>query len=621
VAEGDESAANGREADDAVRQELERVLASRVFARSQRISRFLRYTVEQSLLGQRNQLKESVIGVEVYDRAGDYNPKIDPIVRNEARRLRAKLREYYEREGRNNPIRIDLPTGSYAPIFQETNPRLRGLPQRQWLVVAGVILLAALALTFFAVRPPLRHLGRNTRESGPISIAVLPFINVSPDPANEYFSDGLTEELINALAKVPGLRVPARTSAFAFKGKQQDIRGIGAKLNVSMVLEGSVRKDGDTLRVTVQLNNTADGYQLWSETYDRQVRDTLQIQSDIAHDIATALRLTLVNRGEGKERAANAETYTLYLKGRYFLNEPNAESWQKAVVYFGEAAAKDLRYANAYAGLSDAWYRVGYFDPAQPQEAFREAEAAARKAIELDDQLAEAHTSLAKIRSEKWEWAGAEQEFKRAIELNPNYAEAHRGYAVSCLMLTGRLDQAVQEARRAEELDPVSPFVIGHLGMILFVARHYEQASEQVRKLLEIDPNNFGAHTLMARIYAQRGMLAEASAEFDRADSIGQQHSYWRARLAGPYTKAGNRATAERLLEQWKGLSTREIGYAEAMVMLHAGFGNKDEAFRRLETAYRVHSNRLPWIKVEPEYDDLRSDPRFHALLRKMGLE
>jgi TolB-like protein/Tfp pilus assembly protein PilF len=453
-------------------------------------------------------------------------------------------------------------------------------------------------------------------------VAVLPFVNISSDPDNEYFSDGLTEELIDALTRVERLRVPARTSAFAFKGKQQDIREISAKLNVTMVVEGSVRKDGDKLRITAQLSKVDNGYHLWSQTYDREMRDALAVQKEIAQAIAATLELKIANAGGTRRDTSNPEAYNLYLRGRYFWDQQRtAEGWRKAVDYLRRATEKDPSFAPAYAGLSDSWYRIGFFDPAQPPEAFPNAEAAAKKALELDSTLSEAHTSLANIRAAKWDWRGAEKEFRRAIELNPKNSGAHLGYAVSCLQLTDRLDQGLLEIKLAQDLDPVAPQITGQFGSLLYYARRYDEAAEQFRKALELSPSAFGPHTGFGRIYRHKGMLAEAAAEFDIAESINHQNPYWRASLVAGYVKSGQRAKAEKLLEEWKGLSPSEIGYAEAMVMIYTGLGEKDTAFGWMERAYREHSKRLPWIKIDPEFDELRSDPRFHAVLRKMRLE
>ena len=305
-----------------VHQELEKLLSSRGFARNERMAMFLRFVVEQQLDGKATQLKETVIGAEVFGRKPDYDPKLDPIVRTEAARLRTRLAEYYAGEGAADPVVIELPKGGYAPVIRSQDQPMarRGAlwralwsrPRRKVAVAAGALALAVVVALWLA-RP------RRERPAFAISVAVLPFVNLSSDPANEYFSDGLTEELINALTKVDGLRVPARTSAFVFKGKQQDIREIGLKLDVRMVLEGSVRKEGDRLRITAQLNNVADGYHLWSETYDRELKDVFAIQDEISRAIVNQLRLKLPAPRKKWPPTESPEAYTSYVRGRSAL--------------------------------------------------------------------------------------------------------------------------------------------------------------------------------------------------------------------------------------------------------------------------------------------------------------
>ena len=312
---------------DAIRVQLQRILAGEGFKRSERICRFLSYAVERTLKGHGDELKESVLAVEVYDRPPDYNPKIDPIVRNDARRLRAKLREYYETEGSSDPVIIEIPKGSYLPVFREREglpPESTASPwsvRRVLKILSPRQVIAAGAAALLVVGLALYWAGR---QRGPlsgssVSIAVLPFISLDPDAGSEYLSDGLTEDLINALANVDSLRVPARTSAFAFKGKRLDIRDIGARLNVDMVLEGSVRKEGNQLRVTAQLSKVADGYQVWSANYDREFKDALHIENEIAEAIATTLRFKIANNGAGQ--TSDPEAHNLYLQGHYFHSQ------------------------------------------------------------------------------------------------------------------------------------------------------------------------------------------------------------------------------------------------------------------------------------------------------------
>ena len=626
VTGGSDHRPDGVPGEDAIRIQLRRILAGEGFKRSERICRFLRYTVEQALAGRGDEIKESVLAVEVYDRPADYNPKIDPIVRNDARRLRSKLREYYDAEGRNDPVIIEFPKGSYAPVFQvrtsavpEANTgdasflRSLGGPRLAAIAAAALIVIVLSTIYLARRRVQIPFVGSSA------SIAVLPFTNLGPDPGNDYLSDGLTEDLITALANVDGLRVPARTSAFAFKAKQQDIREIGAKLNVEMVLEGSVRKEGDKLRVTAQLNNVSNGYHLWSATYDREFKDALRVEGEIAEAIATTLRLKFAEGPGG--RTADPEAYNLFQQARFFYRQGLGvqRTQQKAIDYFNQAIAKDPGYALAYAGLSDSWYAWYTFVNAAP-EALVNAETAARKSVTLDDNLSEAHNSLASVLTAKRDWAGADKEFQKALDLNPRNAKAHLDYALGELALTGRLEQAIEESTRAISLDPIAPEIYGLKAMLLVCARRYDEAIAQASKALELNPRSIGSQSILARAYVQKGMLAQAAAEFQKAQEMSPRRAHWTASLAQLYVKSGQRAEAEKMLAEWGQRPDREFGHAESMAMINVGLGNKDEAFRWLEQAYREKWSRLAWIKVDPEYDSLRSDPRFSALIGRMGL-
>ncbi len=626
VAGGSNHRSDGAPGEDAIRNQLQRILAGEGFKRSDRICRFLRYTVEQVLTGRGDEIKESVLAVEVYDRPPDYNPKIDPIVRNDARRLRSKLREYYDAEGRNDPVIIEFPKGSYLPVFQ-TRPSplpessagdasfLRSLGGPRIAAIAAAALIVVVLSTLYVARRRVQipFVGSSA------SLAVLPFTNLGPDPGNDYLSDGLTEDLINALANVDGLRVPARTSAFAFKGKQQDIREIGAKLNVDMVLEGSVRKAGDKLRVTAQLNNVSTGYHLWSATYDREFKDALHVEGEIAEAIATTLRLKFAEGPGG--RTADPEAYNLFQQARFFYRQGLGvqRTQQKAIDYFNQAIAKDPGYALAYAGLSDSWFAWYTFVNAAP-EALVNAETAARKSVALNDNLSEAHNSLASVLTAKRDWVGADKEFQKALDLNPRNAKAHLDYALGELALTDRLEQAIEESTRAISLDPIAPEIYGLKAMLLVCARRYDEAIAQANKSLELNPRSMGSQNTLARAYVQKGLLPRAAAEFQKAQEMGPRRAHWAASLAELYVKSGQRAEAEKMLTEWSQRPDREFGHAESMAMINVGLGNKDEAFRWLDQAYREKWSRLPWIKIDPEYDSLRGDPRFSALIGRMGL-
>jgi TolB-like protein len=381
---------------ESVRTQLRKILSSSAFARSERLARFLNFTVEQTLEGRGDHLKEFVIGVEVFDKTEKYDPRMDPIVRVEARRLREKLRKYYETEGREDPLYIDFPTGTYAPLIQT----------RDAMPVSGA--------------------GATPCEN---AIAVLPFVNLSSEQENEYFSDGLTEELINALTKVDGLRVIAWSSAFQLKGKVRDIRRVADQLRVRAVLEGSVRRTLDRLRITAQLVDTRDGHYLWSETYERALKDVFAVQDEISSAIVGALRIKLTGpagRSLITHYTENLHAYHLYLKGRFHWNKRTEEDFYKALGFFEQAIQIDPNYAPAYAGMADAYIMLGEHGAAPALSIMRKAKTAASRALEIDPRLAEAHVSLGSVAGlYEWKWPEAEHHFRRALELNPSYPTAH----------------------------------------------------------------------------------------------------------------------------------------------------------------------------------------------------
>ncbi len=462
-------------------------------------------------------------------------------------------------------------------------------------------------------------------EKRPVSsIAVLPFVNMSADPENEYFSDGLAEDLINALTKIKGFHVAARTSAFSFKGEKQDIREIGRKLNVETVLEGSVRKVDDRLRITAQLINVSDGYHLWSERYDRVMADVFAIQDEITLAIVNALKVELL----GEEKAAiakrytdNLEAYNLYLKGRYFWNKRFEGGLQKAMEYFKQAIEKEPTYALAYSGLADCLGILGFYSYLPPQEAFPKAKALAQKALEIDDSLAEAHTSMAGMRwVYDWNWLEAEQEFKRALELKPSYAMARWWYSYF-LMTMGRTDESLAEIKQAQEFDPLSLVINTMAGWMLYFAHQYDQAIAQCQKALEMDPNFGMAHFVLGWAYEQEGMYEEAIAVMQKAKNIVGLP------LIGPflahvYAISGKTDEAQKLIDQLNELLSKQQYVSPChMAVIHAGLGEQDQAFEWLQKAYKERAGWLIMLKVEPRFDSLRSDPRYTELLKKVGLE
>lgn len=391
---------------ESVRAQLEKILRSSGFAGSERPTRFLRFVVEQALAG--NHVKETLAGVEVFGRKADYDPRLDGVVRVEAVKLRARLKDYYESDGADDAVRIDLPKGGYLPSFELLDREPTEMPApasrlawrrdwwRDWRWVAPLALVL-LAGGYLAARRP--HTPSPIPNAS--SIAVLPFVNLSSNKENEYFSDGLTDDLINALTKVQGLRVVARGSAFQFKGKNPDIRAVGRQLNVAAVLEGSVQRSGDRLRITAQLSSVADGYHVWSETYDRRAADIFAVQDEISRAIVQALEVRVAGnpgRRLAPSPTADVDAYNLYLQGRFHLNKWRPESVRKGIEYFSQAISKDRSYAPAYAGMADCYTWLGVFGFAPAREAMPQAREAALDALRLDDSLAAAHVSLGYVK-------------------------------------------------------------------------------------------------------------------------------------------------------------------------------------------------------------------------------
>ena len=454
-------------------------------------------------------------------------------------------------------------------------------------------------------------------------VAVLPFVNASPDPGNEYLSDGITDELIDALSKVDGLSVSSRTSVFALKGKPQDVRAIGALLDVSAVLEGSVRQAGDRLRITAQLTSTDDGRLLWSQRYDRSLEDVFALQDEIARTIVTTLRGTLfadLAAPRLKRYTDNVAAYSLYLKGRYEWNKRTNEGVVDAIAYFERAIAADPRYALAYTGLSDSYALQLDYRSVPVAEGFAHAKKYARRALELDDTLAEAHASLAWcLFINDWDWDGAGAEFRRAIELDPRYASARQWYAF-LLATRGRLDDAVIEAHTALELDPASVSVRRTLGWIYFYARRYEQAIHHLSRAIPMNPVADETLRVLGLCLALHGNLGEAERVLREALALPSAGTYTAASLGYVLGRAGRRAEAERVLGELMARGERDYVSPVAFATLHLGLGNWDAALDWAERCYDERRGWLAYLRVNPLLDPLRGKPRFEALVRKMRL-
>ena len=456
------------------------------------------------------------------------------------------------------------------------------------------------------------------------SIAVLPFINMSADKEQEYFCDGMAEELINALTKIKDLRVVARTSAFSFKGKEIDIREIGNKLNVETVLEGSVRKAGNRLRITAQLVNVADGYHLWSERFDRQMEDIFAIQDEISLAIVDKMKLKLLKEEKAKlvrRHTENLDAYNFYLKGRYFWNKRTEDGLKKSLENLQRAIEIDSEFALAHAGLSDTYATLGWYGFLPRKDAFTRAKAEAIKALEIDDTVGEAHTSLANIKTWcDWDWVDAEREYKRALALNSSDAEAHHMYA-HFLEEMGRFEEAIREMKQALELEPLSLNINSCIGKNLYFARKYDESIEQLQKTLEMDPNYFDPYAWLGMAYAKKGMHEQAIKKLQKGTTFIGISPIMIAALGYAYASAGKRSEAQKRLDQLKDLSRKEHVDPYFLAWIYAGLDERERAFEWLNKAYEERSMYMTLLKVDPLFDNLRSDAKFTELLKKMGLE
>ncbi len=595
--------------EQAVRRQLELVLASSGFARNERMGSFLRFIVERCLDGKDEELKESVIAIEVLGRSPDYNPKRDPIVRTEAARLRARLNEYYAGEGKNDTLVIELPKGGYIPAFRQTVPSADLDPgeaptkrqkMRLWLAVAA----ACLAVTF-AIAGWWRFQSRHA----PIPIAVLPLTNLSQDPNYDYFADGLTGELIRNLSIIDGLEVRSQTSSFALKDKPRNVREAGKQLDADYILEGSVLRAGQHLRINVQLVRVLDDFPLWSGRYDRELPDVLAIQDEISRGIVNSLRLKL---GSGRRRyEINAEVYDLYLRARS-LSIERGIAGMNTIGPLEEVIAKDPSFAPAYADLAVAYAtRSGEF-AFNISDEISKMRIAAEKAIQLDPLLAQAHYAQGMSKARDGQWGASEKSFLRAIELDPSRSETHSDFAMFYLLPLGRIEDAVRESYAAAKADPLSPVIQNNLAYVLISAGRYDEAASVCEKLVNTRNWTF----CMGRARLAQGKVSEAIQIFEKIfeGRIQPMGAPMRGELGYAYALAGRREDAEKLAA-----ATTPINpFNHAMIF--AGLGDKDRTFAALDRGAAGGPARLGRALTFPEFALLKGDPRVKALRKKVGL-
>jgi TolB-like protein len=581
---------------EVVQRQLQRVLASSGFARNERMSRFLRFVVERQLGGRDSELKESIIGVEVFGRRPGFDPQLDSTVRSEAARLRARLAEYYQGEGSTDTLIIELPKGGYTPRFRqcetagETRPQTTYEPttaaRQPWLMVALAGLAVAIAAAGWWKLQP---------KALPISVAVLPLTNVSQDSSGDYFVDGLTHELIRNLSILDGLVVRSQTSSFAFKGKQQNIREAGKQLDAEYILEGSVFRSGRQLRINARLVRVRDDFPLWSGAYDEELNDVFAIQDKISRGIVNGLRLKL---GRGRRRyETSVEAYDLYLRARALPNQRSRQPALDAAGFYKQVIAKDPSFAPAYAGLASAYAATsgqGFRD--DHADELMQMRAAAEKAIQLDPLLSEAHQALGMVYARNGHWAQAEKSFRRAIELDPSNSLAYSDLTLALLLPLCRIEEGVHQMQIAEKADPLSPWVQSTLGSALLSAGRYEEAAGHCEKAMDI--------RCLGRARLGQGRIDEAIRILAQGDK--QYPGY-------AYGRAGRRQEAEDF-------AAAAAPNAFTQALTFAGLGDND---RTLEALDRLASNgalRVGRALNSPEFALLRGDPRVMTLRKKVGL-
>jgi len=580
---------------DLVRIELAKILSSSGFARNDRLSGFLRFVVEQELIGRADELKESVIGVEFFGRPADYDVRQDSVVRNEAAKLRSRLAEYYVGEGRADELIIELPKGGYKPAFRQIEKASASVPgpagsrrlTRKWLAVALALCAIAAALCWQA-----------RRRNAPIPIAVLPLVNLDRNPDHDYYADGLTGEIIRNLSIIDGLAVRSQTSSFAFKGKPQNVHEVGKQLDAEYILEGSVLLSGQQLRINAQLVRVRDDFPLWAGKYDRELTDVFAIQDEISRGIVNQLRLKL---GHGRRRyETSVEAYDLYLRAR-------------ALQVYGkefdgplkEAIAKDPSFTPAYAALAAAYAeRSGEFRMNIPDEV-RKLRGAVEQAMRLDPLLAEAHAALGMLYARDARWVESEKSFRRAIALDPSSSAAHTEFAVFLLRSLGRVEEALHQLRIAEKNDPLSPKLQLILAWVLISAGRSDEGATYCNKL----PTDYPDRSMcMGSALLGQGRTEEAIRILIQSDNKAN-----RAYLGYAYARSGRREEAEKLAVD---LSPRPLQQA----IIFAGLGDKERTLEALDRMAVVGPVRMGWILSLPELTLLRDDPRLKGLRKKVGL-
>ena len=581
-----------KESEEKIQQQLKRILGSKAFQPVERLRRFLEFVVQETAAGRGEQLKEFLVGIEVFGKEGSFDPRNDPIVRVQARRLRARLARYYREEGQSDDLLIDLPKGGYAPTFKH----IQGGAQRRSVQTALI--------------------SRNT-------ILVVPFSDDSAAGDQEYFCRGLSHEIAHALANVQAIRLIAADN-LSLLDYEHDAREAADRLNAAMVVGGSVRKFGDIRRITAHLIDAASGCFLWSESFDRKIEDNFADQEAIAQSIRERVQAGLVDSGHrirAQRPTENSAAYNFYLQGRHLLDQRTEDGMRRAVGLFEKAIGEDPQYANAYSGLADAYGLLGHYGVLSPAEVWTKAASNAAWAVLLDDNSVEAHTSFAHVKStQDWDWAGAERGFQRAISLNPRYATAHHWYGISCLAPLGRLDEALDQMRIADGLDPVSSIIARDRAVIHYYKRDFEMALEQCDHTIEQHPHFAAAYWILGMVQLQMGDFDESIAAFQRAIQLTPNSPRMQGGLARALAISGKKKDACKILNELHGLSGKRYVSPFELASMHFALGESEEGFNWLEKAFQDRCFELISLKVDPTFDSLNHDPRFTSLASQLGL-
>lgn len=579
-------------ADESAAEQLNRILVSKAFRQADRLKRFLTFIVEETIAGRGDRLKEFVVGVEVFGKDDSFDPRNDPIVRVQARRLRAQLARYYHEEGHDDELVIELPKGGYAPVFH---------PLKKTSASRGMT-------------PVL--VSRNT-------LLVLPFSDHSQAGNQDSFCQGVCQEIIQTLSGMEAIRLIAWNGLADAVG-HYDVREIADHLNVAMIITGSVRTSGDEARITMSLIDSQSGCYVWSRSIDRKMENIFAIQEEVARAIVGRLEKELAAGTQAKglrHPTQNLAAYNLYVQGRYHVNQRTEEGLRKAVEFFEKSIVEDAQYAQAYSGLADAYGLLGHYGVLSPADVWTKTASNAAWAVLQDENSAEAYTSLAHVKAtQDWDWLGAEREFQRAIALDPRYPTAHHWYAMSCLAPLGRLNDALSEMAMAQALDPISSIIARDLARIHYYRQDYEAALEQCDRAVELNPHFTSAYWILGLVQEQLGDFDESAAAFQRAIQLSPQSPLMQAALGRTFALSGKRNEALRILRELHELAEKRYVSPFEIASLHFALGETDHAFDWLTKAFQDRCFELICLKVDPRMASLWSNPRFQNLFKQLGL-